>query len=985
MQFLMYCPGMPFNGMSLEEGRSLGGSESAAYYMARELARQGHQVTLFTAIPKEAAGSWEGVRYLSAGPVNEQTPLGADFEWYAAATPHDVLIIQRVPDGFRRLFASKVNLWWSHDLALKRHLPALSLQLWNVDRLLAVSEFHREQIATTYDLPGLQIELLPNGVDPSLFGGIPRPGSKGDQEEILRKVSGGVLTYTSRPERGLEFLVGEGGLMERLARSAPSLRLKVAGYDNTIPKMRDYYEYLWERCRVLPNVEQLGALSKKELADLMRSAWLHVYPTTFEEVSCITVMEAQSAGTPVITSAVAALPETLGGGGAVLLEPDDAKPAERFEVEVLALRKETKRWEELHQKALRKAPQYSWKKSAAGLVELVEEILREKSSSPARLGRHLLRHSDIIACRELLQPLPADQGGGLAELRGELSSNYEFVESGNYSQHYENFANWQITSKVDQGHDDLERLLGMPRFRVVAELVGNLPEGAKVLDYGCGEGHFTSALAQLFPDLIFHGVDIGAPVVKAGQEWIKKKGLTNVTLDIGQADSLKGEYEMVVAMELLEHLPQPWQVAQRLEELLAPGGTLCFTVPFGPWEAESYDSVPFRRHIHHLERADLMTMFGHKPDYRAVAVPVRFAATGEPLGAYRVTYSGGGEAARPLEPANKLTRQAPRETLSVCMICSDDGSTLAKALESVALIADQIIIGIDGAREQRGLAWQIGERHGAECFSLPSPLEIGFDSARNLTLERAWCDWVLWIDDDEVFEWPHRLAKYLRPNCYNAYAVKQHHYAIEPEGLIKTDYPCRIFRNNTGIRFYGIVHEHPESALNEGAGPVLLLQDVAICHSGYETEDIRRERFKRNLPLMRRDREVYPDRLLGKFLWIRDLAHLNRYEFERFRSCTPRMVSQAEEAIGLWRELVENGHVRMALDSLPYYSESVELLRGEGIQFEFSMGAACAGLGDLNGRPPSPVRGRFLNAADIRLLTEKIVSEKTMIYEERYF
>jgi hypothetical protein len=389
-------------------------------------------------------------------------------------------------------------------------------------------------------------------------------------------------------------------------------------------------------------------------------------------------------------------------------------------------------------------------------------------------------------------------------------------------------------------------------------------------------------------------------------------------------------------------------------------------------------------HLHHFEREDLLERWGHKPDYAVLAVPVRWNEAGEALGCYRVTWRAGGAPSRAPGLERKLRTQAPRETLSAILVCRDDGNTLARTLESVRGFSDQIVIGLDGDPAAPGPAWEIARRYGAEAFAIPSPLAIGFDAARNLTLKRAWGDWVLWIDDDEVFEWPERLAKYLRPNLYEAYAVKQHHYSVEPEGVIKTDFPCRLFRRREGVRFYGLVHEHPERGLNQGFGHVLLLPDVAICHAGYDTEDVRRRRFQRNLPLMQRDRELYPERLLGKFLWIRDLAHLNRYDWERQGAVTEGMRGRAEEAIGLWRELLRDGQARMAMDALPYYSEAVQLLSGEGIAFEVAMGARRGGLGDLNGAPPAPLRGRFLDTADIRALTEALIREKTRLFDERY-
>ena len=117
MDIVIHSMGMPFNGDTLKT-KSLGGSESAAYYQAMELARRGHKVTVFTTTQEETFT--DGVRFCSLGQPTEAEPLGNAFTHYAANTPHDVLIIQRHPLAFHRKWASKVNLFQMHDLALHR-------------------------------------------------------------------------------------------------------------------------------------------------------------------------------------------------------------------------------------------------------------------------------------------------------------------------------------------------------------------------------------------------------------------------------------------------------------------------------------------------------------------------------------------------------------------------------------------------------------------------------------------------------------------------------------------------------------------------------------------------------------------------------------------------------------------------------------------------------------------------------------------------
>ena len=170
LQFVFYVPGLPFHGATLEQGRSLGGSESAGYYLARELSRRGHEVTVYTAMAPVDEGTWDGVVYRAAGERTEAAPFGAAYEAHAAGTPCDVLIGQRAPGLFRRPTQAKVNLWWAHDLALKRHAGAFNQQTWNLNGVLCVSEFHRRQLAEVYGLRPEAVHVVPNGVDGDLFG-----------------------------------------------------------------------------------------------------------------------------------------------------------------------------------------------------------------------------------------------------------------------------------------------------------------------------------------------------------------------------------------------------------------------------------------------------------------------------------------------------------------------------------------------------------------------------------------------------------------------------------------------------------------------------------------------------------------------------------------------------------------------------------------------------------------------------------------------
>lgn len=325
----------------------------------------------------------------------------------------------------------------------------------------------------------------------------------------------------------------------------------------------------------------------------------------------------------------------------------------------------------------------------------------------------------------------------------------------------------------------------------------------------------------------------------------------------------------------------------------------------------------------------------------------------------------------PPDPARAQRIPVKRQTLSACLISLNSEAVFIRCLRSVRDVADEIIVVDQGSTdrtveiarafgakilEDRPPHWCLAcqrampSQHFADAEHEP----YGFEGPRNTSVQAAGCDWILWIDTDEELLRPHNLAKYLRRNCYNGYAIRQHHFSAVPPNAFKPDLPVRCFRNGLGIRFFGKIHEHPETAINESVNPVLLLSDIDIAHEGYLVEEIRRKKFTRNIGLMYADRRSYPDRTLGKFLWLRDLIHLSRYGIEQAGGrLTPEIVGFLEQAVALYEKEFLGQTSLYARDGLDYYSEALRILN-RGFDTAWALGAGFNGAS-----PGEPVRGRF--------------------------
>ncbi len=990
MHIVIHAGGIPFNGETVHE-RSLGGSESAAYYTAKELAARGHRVVIFT--EHQEAGEFDGVTYLWMGERSQPQPMGTNWHFYCEHTPHEVNIVQRQPGGLMFHIQSKINLWWAHDIALKRNNPHFMAQLWQTDRVLPVSNWFKNQIAEAWLCDPDLITPVHNGVDYTLFDQFElKDNSTGEHDEIT-------LLYSSRPERGLDNLVGQDGIMQRLLEAGQThIKLKVCGYEHPVPNLEGFYGYLRERCEELDNVEHLGQLTKDELARIQcEEADIWCYPTEFEEVSCITAMESMAAGMYILTTNTAALPETLEGYENITRFNYDDQIKDKFV-----------NWLTKFDNKFRRRPKkdFTWERVADEFEAVIEDCFHKYHSDPDAVSRHYLRNSDIVALGAMPK-IWEDVDKAITDEKGELYDPWMYDPQA-YAEHYA-----QGTEEMYDGPDfvyEVPEFVNHPRFAEVARYIEeNLNDGDWIIDYGCAHGHFTNYLADMFPSIEFTGIDVSPAAIEVATVKAKEMNLNNVHfwegdwLDKHASNVHPDNCNLIILGEILEHVPDPVRFMDVVKERVGEAFVI-ITTPLGPWESLSYESdYPKRFHLHHLERGDIGDLFAHQKGFKVNCLPVTHTPVGELLGWYITSFqfTRDNDSARPIDYNRKLRETACRQTVSLCMIVKDAEADLLKLLRSVEPTVDEIVIGIDetttdGTFEVVSIfEHECKEKHRSpdlvvSTLVIPSPLEIGFDAARNLTIEKATKHWVMWCDADEELIGVERVPKYLRQNGWKGYGIPQHHFSVEPLGVLSTDFPVRLFRRNDDVRFRGVVHEHPENRNkpDDGVGFAYVLQELHFAHHGYSTEEIRRRRFQRNLALMARDREQNPDRLLGKFLWIRDLALMNRFELEQTGNMiTPDMVARATEGLQLWEDTIDNcaDHPqvrRMIKDHLEFYDTLTNCL-GEGFIFKINLGSGD-GTAVVNLNPTEELSARFLNRRHLDKFLSVVIDEEVKDYGTKY-
>jgi len=233
----------------------------------------------------------------------------------------------------------------------------LRLAIFQTDLVFTVSNYSRQCLIDVHGLKRERIRVVPEAAAPQF-----QPPATSDQREHFILYVGGVS-----PNKNLGTLIRALGMLNE-----PCL-LKIAG-DYSSEGFRSCYEEVRALAAeegLLEKVEFLGFVSDDELVRLYQRAAVFVLPS-FDEGFGLPAIEAMASGAPVIVSEGNSLTEVVGDAG-LAFRADNPKGLAAAINRVFS---DLILWHRLSDAGVRRAAEFSWARSAALFIQVLEEASR---------------------------------------------------------------------------------------------------------------------------------------------------------------------------------------------------------------------------------------------------------------------------------------------------------------------------------------------------------------------------------------------------------------------------------------------------------------------------------------------------------------------------------------------------------------------------------------------------------------------------------
>ena len=216
---------------------------------------------------------------------------------------------------------------------------------------------------------------------------------------------------------------------------------------------------------------------------------------------------------------------------------------------------------------------------------------------------------------------------------------------------------------------------------------------------------------------------------------------------------------------------------------------------------------------------------------------------------------------RKLKPSKKLKISNDKHSkskikISACYIVKNESKNLSRSIESLKTQVDEIIVVDTGSTDN---TIDIAKSYGAKVIE--TEWQDDFSAPRNLAIDSATGDWIIFIDADEFFVKPDKVRAAVE-KLSNTDGIFVMRIDIDEDNNyheINRDWYLRAFRNVDYLRYRGMIHENVEN-INGGSFPrELANEDLLLYHTGYGQTKAE-SKLRRNLSIIQLEAKKYGEK-----------------------------------------------------------------------------------------------------------------------------
>ena len=248
----------------------------------------------------------------------------------------------------------------------------------------------------------------------------------------------------------------------------------------------------------------------------------------------------------------------------------------------------------------------------------------------------------------------------------------------------------------------------------------------------------------------------------------------------------------------------------------------------------------------------------------------------------------------------KIKKSKSNLKISACYMVKNEEKNLSRSIKSLKDSVDEIILVDTGSTDQ---TIEIAKSFNAKIIQ--TTWQDDFSTPRNLAIDSAKGDWIIFLDADEFFAYPNKIKSAISKISAQTIIIPRIDIDEDENRELNHDWSMRIFKNVEYLRYRSLIHEHLTNIKDGKMNYIFGSNDLTIYHTGYSKSKIK-QKLQRNLEMIEQEEKIFGHRpqhditLADCYMGLGDYEKVIHYVKKALKSSTVELTGRGR----LYRNLI---------------------------------------------------------------------------------